>query len=97
MTDRQAELERVARAWLHEQGWCQVNERFEITVLETVVQPLVALLAAREAKVLESFKTHNNACVDFRHCECVANFWYEWIGKPWMDDKQAQERQKETP
>ena len=43
--------------------------------------------------VLESFKKHHDACNDFRHCECAGGFWYEHIGKAWMDEKAAQAAQ----
>ena len=45
--------------------------------------------------VLESFKKHHDACNDFRHCECAGGFWYEHIGKAWMDEKAAQAAQDE--
>jgi hypothetical protein len=51
----------------------------------------VALLKSTEAAVLEDFKKRNDACGDFRHCECASSFWHEWIGKPWIDDKISEE------
>lgn len=54
--------------------------------------------ALREAEqrgkqeILDLFKNVNNSCNDFRHCECVSGFWYEMIGQPWMEQKQADEQ-----
>jgi hypothetical protein len=80
---RQAELERVAAEWLHHRfGTAEHCEE------------LATLLKSTEAAVMEDFKKRNDACGDFRHCECASSFWHEWIGKPWMDNKIAEEERR---
>ena len=49
---------------------------------------------AGRKEMLESFENHHDKCNDFRHCECAGGFWYEHIGKPWMDEKAAQQAQE---
>ena len=53
MTDRQAEREAQARAWLISRGLCHKNSSGELIATTEETQSLVALLADRERAVLE--------------------------------------------
>ena len=98
-SDQQAELEQVVRALVD--TFMIDTQDSQYTVIEgtdsdMLTSRIVALLAAQRAKILKevlaSFEKHHDECNDFRHCECASGFWYEWVGKSWMDAKQSEER-----
>ena len=90
---QQAELEQVARElWNLLEGAGPYFGPIKDLPVKAIMEALAAQRANILKEVLASFEKHHDECNDFRHCECASGFWYEWVGKSWMDAKQSEER-----